>query len=145
MDRFGRKVNTVPGFVILASGLAFTAWTAHAQLPFGAFVVAFLWFHIGQSITSGNMQVIGSDIAPAQARGQFFGVWRLIGEIGQLLSPIAFAYLVESYGYDAGFVFLSATAFATAIVLAFLVKESLGRTPTTTDVQPREAGAAARG
>jgi MFS family permease len=142
MDRFGRKVNTVPGFIILGTGLAFTAWTAHAQLPFSAFVVAFLWFHIGQSITSGNMQIIGSDIAPAQARGQFFGVWRLIGEIGQLVSPAAFAFLVEAYAYSVAFAFLSATAFATALVLAFLVKESLGRAPTI-EAQPREAGASA--
>jgi MFS family permease len=142
MDRFGRKVNTVPGFIVLGSGLAFTAWTAHAHLPFEAFVVAFIWFHIGQSITSGNMQVIGSDIAPTESRGQFFGVWRLIGEIGQLVSPAGFAYFVEFHGYDFAFGFLSVTAFATALVLAFLVKESVGRAPTA-EAQPTEAGAAA--
>jgi sugar phosphate permease len=92
------------------------------------------------------MQIIGSDIAPVHARGQFFGVWRLIGEIGQIVSPIGFAYLVETYAYDAGFGFLAATALATAIVLAFLVKESLGRAPRAEPQpaeQPKEAGAAA--
>ena len=137
MDRFGRKVNTVPGFIILGSGLAFTAWTAHANLPFATYVGAFVWFQVGQSVTSGNMQIIGSDIAPVHARGQFFGVWRLIGEIGQLVSPIAFAYLVENYAYDAGFGFLSFTSFATALVLAFLVKESLGRAPKS-EPQPTQ-------
>jgi sugar phosphate permease len=90
------------------------------------------------------MQIIGSDIAPAQARGQFFGVWRLIGEIGQLVSPAAFAFLVETSGYDAGFGFLSATAFATAFVLAFLVRESLGR-PRADEKQPAVTDAGLRG
>ncbi len=33
-------------------------------------------------ITSGNMQTLGSDIAPEKARGKFYGVWQTIGTIG---------------------------------------------------------------
>lgn len=127
MDRFGRKANVVPGFVLLGSALAFTAWTAYAHLPFAMFVLAFLAFHAAQSVTSGNMQVIGSDIAPAHARGKFFGVWRLIGEIGMVLSPMAFAFLAETHEYGASFVFLSTMAFATALVLGTKIRETLKR------------------
>ena len=49
--------------LVVALALAFTALTAFTQMPFSAFVAAFIWFQLGQSITSGNMQVIGSDIA----------------------------------------------------------------------------------
>ena len=127
MDRFGRKKTVVPGFVLLSLGLAFIAATAFLGLPFEAFVAAFLVMHAAQNITSGNMQVIGSDIAPAHVRGKFFGVWRTIGEIGQVASPVAFAYLAEAYDYGTAFMFLCATAMATALVLGTLVKEPLKR------------------
>jgi MFS family permease len=126
MDRFGRKANTVPGFLLLGAALAFTAYTAYVESPFAWFVVAYIAFHTGQAVTSGNMQVIGSDIAPERARGKFFGVWRLIGEIGQVVSPICFGVLASGEGYGAAFVFLSASSFATALVLATLLKETLG-------------------
>lgn len=128
MDRFGRKANTVPGFLLLGAALAFTAFTAYVDSPFAWFVVAYILFNIAQSVTSGNMQVIGSDIAPEQARGKFFGMWRLIGEVGQVISPICFGYFAatEGLGYGAAFVFLSTMAFATALVLAFLLKETIG-------------------
>ncbi len=127
MDRFGRKKTVVPGFVLLSLGLAFIAATAFLRLPFEAFVVAFLVMHAAQNITSGNMQVIGSDIAPAHVRGKFFGVWRTVGEVGQVASPLAFAYLAEAYDYGIAFMFLCATAMATALVLGTQVKEPLKR------------------
>jgi MFS family permease len=144
MDRFGRKVTIVPGFVILGLGLAFTSLTAFMAMPFPAFVVAFVWFQLGVSITSGNMQVIGSDIAPSHAKGQFFSAWRFVGEIGQLASPAAFAFLAEAYAYGAAFGFLTITAFGTALVLGLLVRETLGSGPTSTSApEPRPAPAAA--
>jgi MFS family permease len=136
MDRYGRKKTVVPGFALLSFALVLIAATAYLNLPFEAFVAAFLLMHAAQSITSGNMQVIGSDIAPAHVRGKFFGVWRTIGEIGQVGSPVIFAFLAESYSYGAAFIFLSTTAMATALVLGTQVKEPLkkeipeGATPT---------------
>jgi MFS family permease len=127
MDRFGRKKTVVPGFVLLSFALVLIAATAFLNLPFEAFVAAFLLMHAAQNITSGNMQVIGSDIAPAHVRGKFFGVWRTIGEIGQVASPVAFAFLAEGYSYGAAFIFLSVTAMATALVLGTQVKEPLRR------------------
>ena len=38
------------------------------------------------------MQVLGSDMAPADARRRFFGFWRLIGELGGLVSPALFGF-----------------------------------------------------
>jgi MFS family permease len=133
MDRFGRKRTVVPGFLLLGLALAYMAYTAHAGAPFESYVVAFLLVSLALSITSGNMQVIGSDIAPAHIRGRFFGIWQLVGQIGVTTSPAAFAFLAEASGYAAGFVFLSATSFGAALVLVTLVRETLRREP------PRQA------
>ena len=137
MDRFGRKKTVVPGFALLGLTLGFIAFTAYAGLPLETYVIGFIAMQAAQSVTSGNMQVIGSDIAPAHARGKFFGVWRLIGEIGQVGSPVAYAFLAENSGYGTAFLFLTATALSTALVLATQVKEPLRAAPVETGEVPQ--------
>ncbi|HWP60266.1 MAG TPA: MFS transporter [Candidatus Acidoferrales bacterium] len=127
MDRFGRKTTMVPGFVFIALGLLFLASGAHWDWGLSAFVVGFFWIHGGGAITSGSMQVLGSDMAPARGRGRFFGFWRLIGEIGGLISPALFAFIAEQVAYSAAFTSFALFSLATAALLAFSVKETVGR------------------
>ena len=127
MDRFGRKTTMVPGFVFIAFGLMFLASGAEWQWGLASFIVGFFWIHGGGAVTSGSMQVLGSDMAPAVARGRFFGFWRLIGEIGGLISPALFALLAEQVAYSAAFIFFALCSLATAALLAFSVKETVGR------------------
>jgi DHA1 family multidrug resistance protein-like MFS transporter len=124
MDRFGRKTTMVPGFVAIALGLAFLASSAGWHWGLAAFVVGFFWIHAGHSVTSGSMQVVGSDMAPAAARGRFFGIWRMVGEVGGLVSPAVFAVLAEGLAYSAAFSLFSLCALATAALLTISVKES---------------------
>lgn len=127
MDRFGRKTTMVPGFVFIALGLMFLASSAQWQWSLASFIAGFLWIHGGHSVTSGSMQVLGSDMAPAVARGRFFGFWRLVGEIGSLVSPALFALIADQIAYSAAFVFFSFCSLATALLLAFSVRETVGR------------------
>jgi ACDE family multidrug resistance protein len=124
MDRFGRKTTMVPGFSLIALGLMFLASGAQWHWSLVSFIAGFLWIHASHSVTSGSMQVIGSDMAPANARGRFFGFWRLIGEIGSLVSPLLFAFVAEHLDYSAAFALFSLGSLATAILLAFSVKET---------------------
>jgi MFS family permease len=125
MDRFGRKTTMVPGFVCIAFGLMFLASSAQWQWSLATFIVGFLWIHGGQSVTAGGMQVLGSDMAPAVARGRFFGFWRLVGEIGSLISPALFGLVAEQIAYSAAFALFGLCALATAAVLAFSVRETV--------------------
>jgi MFS family permease len=127
MDRFGRKTTMVPGFVFISLGLMFLASTAQWQWSLASFIVGFVWIHAAQSVTSGSMQVLGSDMAPAVARGRFFGFWRLVGEIGGLVSPALFALVAEQIAYSAAFALFGLCALATATLLAFSVRETVGR------------------
>jgi MFS family permease len=125
MDRFGRKTTMVPGFVSMALGLFFLAANAQWHWGLAIFVGAFLWMHASQAVTAGSMQVLGSDMAPAQARGRFFGFWRLIGEIGGLVSPALFGLVAEHMGYSISFAMIGLCALATAMLLAFSVRETV--------------------
>ncbi len=127
MDRFGRKTTMVPGFVCMALGLMFLASSAQWHWSLASFLAAVIWTHASQSVTAGSMQVLGSDMAPAVARGRFFGFWRLIGEIGGLVSPALFALVAEQIAYSAAFALFALCALATSALLAFSVKETVGR------------------
>jgi MFS family permease len=127
MDRFGRKTTMVPGFIAIALGLIFLATSAEWHWSLGSFIAGFFWVHAGHSMTSGSMQVVGSDMAPAAARGRFFGLWRLVGEIGGLVSPALFAALADHVAYSAGFALFAVCSFATAALLSVSVKETAAR------------------
>jgi MFS family permease len=124
MDRFGRKTTMVPGFVAIALGLVLLASSAGLHWSLAAFVGGFLFVNAAHSMTSGSMQVVGSDMAPAAARGRFFGIWRMVGEIGGLISPALFALVAERLAHAAAFGFFSLCAVATAALLTVSVKET---------------------
>jgi len=127
MDRFGRKTTMVPGFATMAFGLFFLAAGSGWHWGFAYFVGGFLWVHCGQAVTAGSMQVLGSDMAPANARGRFFGFWRLIGEIGSLVSPALFGFVADHRSYAAAFTMTAFFALGTAALLIFSVTETIGK------------------
>jgi sugar phosphate permease len=121
--------------------LVFVAATDFANLPFEFFVAALILTQGSQSLTAGNMQVIGSIIAPDNIRGRFFGVWRMVGEIGSTSSPIVFALLAEFHSYAAGFLTLSVAAFAASVLLWTQVRRALEENGAGPAEPRREAAA----
>ena len=127
MDRFGRMVTIVPGMVLVGTGMAFLGITAAAALPFTAFVVGFVWVHVANSMLSGSMQVLGSDIAPAHARGRFFGAGRMVSQAGFMSAPLSFAVLTGISGFGAAFFFLAGAGGISALLLGLVVRETLAK------------------
>lgn len=109
----------LPAF-ILALGTSF-------GLPFSVFVVALIVVSLTQSYTGGSMQTLASDIAPAHARGKFFGLWNLTGQGGTFISPAAFAFIGEAFGAQAGFFFLAFTSVMASTLVGFFVSETVRR------------------
>jgi MFS family permease len=105
----------------------YLALSAERHWSLAVFIGGFVWLQCASSMTSGSMQVLGSDMAPAVARGRFFGFWRLIGQIAGLISPALFAFLAEHIAYSAAFALFALFSLATAALLAFSVKETVGR------------------
>lgn len=128
MDRFGRKYTIVPGLVLTSLAMASVSVTAFASLSLSWFIASFVFVHLAISIISGNMQTLGTDVAPPQARGLFFGMSRLVAQSGSTASPTSFGLLSGAFGFGAAFVLLSSTAFAAALVVAFFLEETLQKT-----------------
>ena len=131
MDRFGRKRQIVPAAVAVGTGLAMMAATAAAGWSFTAFVVAFVWINLGVSAMAGSMQTLGTDVAPAGARGKFFGGIRLVAGAGALSNPAVFsvstAVVAGSAGFATAFGIMAGAALLTALVVGTLVRETLQR------------------
>jgi len=123
MDHFGRKATLVPGLTLLTVAFGFLGLTAIFHMPFEAFMIAYLAVYACTAMTGGNMQTLGSDIAPASARGRFYGVSHMIGNIGGPLATAAFAALSAGFGYWSAFAFLGFTAGAAALILGTQVRD----------------------
>jgi MFS family permease len=117
----------IPGFSLLALTHALMATVALLHFSFPSYVAVYLGVYASQALTGGNMLTLGSDLAPPQARGLFFGVYNLISQTGSTLSPLAFAALATAYDYPASFVFLSLMSLGAALVLGLLVPDPVGR------------------
>jgi MFS family permease len=84
MDRWGRKYAIVPSFVVQVVGMVLLPLAGGIPgLLFAAGLVSF-----GNGLSSGSMMTLGSDLAPPDTRGEFLGVWRLMGDIGLMGSPL---------------------------------------------------------
>ena len=127
MDRFGRKVTIVPGLVLSGASMFFLAATAAFGWGYWAFVTGFVWMQLLNAMMSGSMQTIGSDLAPPNARGRFFGVGRMVTQAGFMGNPASFTVLTMMSGFTAAFAFVGGTGVTAAVILAFLIKESLMR------------------
>ena len=125
MDRFGRKFTIVPGLLLSGAAMTFLALTDQFEVPVSVFILAFIAVHLAVSLISGNMQTLGTDVAPAHARGSFFGVSRLVAQTGSLASPSSFALLITVSTFTVAFALLASTAFLAALVVFFGIPETL--------------------
>jgi len=126
MDRYGRKKTIVPGFSLIFVTTLFMTFTALFHMPFEAFALSYFLVNAAQSLTGGNMQVLGSDLAPSYARGRFFAIWRMVGEGGGAVSPVLVATL-STVSYALAFGVLSFSALGVALLIGFGIRETVGR------------------
>lgn len=120
MDRFGRKVATVPSFAIMAVGMALMSFvTDYRGLLAAAVVIGF-----GNGLGSGTMMTLGADLAPPGAVGEFLGFWRLIGDTGQSGGPLIVGQVADAFGLPVTALVLSGIGLIAALSFAFLVRET---------------------
>ncbi|MCB9452707.1 MAG: MFS transporter [Anaerolineaceae bacterium] len=125
MDRLGRKFAVVPSFVIQAAGMALMPFTT----GFGGLVFASALIGFANGLSSGTMMTIGSDLAPTDSRGEFLGIWRLIGDIGSSGGPLAVGAIAGVLTLPASALVMTGTGILAASIFAFRVPETLKRPP----------------
>ena len=87
MDRFGRLWIGVPSMSLLGLSMALVPTTGDTlQLTLVAVLLG-----LSNGLGSGIMMTVASDVAPAQGRPQFLGVWRLMQDSGIAAGPLIVA------------------------------------------------------
>jgi MFS family permease len=140
MDRFGRRAVIAPGFAAYGVALVIMSLTAFFPLPVSYFLASYVLVQAAAGTTGGTMQVLGTDLAPAENRGRFFAIWRTLAQAGSLVAPAAYAFLAEHVSYGVGFLYLAACA----SVVVIGVSRVLGNTMARADAEQRAAAATQR-
>jgi MFS family permease len=120
MDRFGRKVAAVPSFTLMAIGIGLIPLT----YDFVTLMLAAMVVGLGNGLSSGLMMTLGADLAPRGATGEFLGIWRLIGDVGAVMGPIAVGLVAASIGLSGGAWVLAVAGALAVFTLAVLVQET---------------------
>lgn len=125
MDRYGRKFAIVPCFGIQAIGMALVPFAGgFAGLLFAAALIG-----VGNGLGAGSMMTLGSDLSPDQSRGEFLGVWRLIGDLGHTGAPLVVGVVADVLVLSSAIWFIAGTGLAAASIFLFMVPETLKRKP----------------
>ncbi|MBP1776176.1 MAG: transporter, partial [candidate division NC10 bacterium] len=80
------------------------------------------------------VQVLGADFTPAERRGEFLGVWRLIGDVGNAGGPFVVSFIVGIASLGLAATCCGALGLAGVLLMWLAVPETLqrGRTRSST-------------
>jgi MFS family permease len=123
MDRFGRKWAGVPCLTILAVGMMLIPLTD----SFTSLLLVGLLIGFGNGLGSGIVMTLGADFSPPSTRGEFLGVWRLIGDTGTAGGPLVVGLLTGLVTLGAASVAVGGIGLIGAAIMLVLVEEPLKR------------------
>lgn len=87
MDRKGRKWAATPSVVLLSVGIASIPLTSDLV----TLTIVALLIGLANGLGTGINMIMGSDLSPSVGRNQFFGVWRLVSDVGTAAGPLLVA------------------------------------------------------
>jgi MFS family permease len=125
MDRLGRKYASIPSFVVMAIGMALLPFSS----SFLTLLAATAVMGLGNGLGSGAMMTLGADLAPKEAAGEFIGLWRLIGDGGQMSGPLVVGGVADLIGLGPAAWVLAAIGGLAAVTIYFAVEETLKKPP----------------
>ena len=129
MDNWGRKAAIIPSFTIQAIGIALLPFVG----SFTSLLLAACLIGLGNGLGSGNMMTLGGDLAPSDSRGEFLGIWRLIGDAGQTGAPLLIGSIAAILTLEAAAVSVAILGFF-SVLLFFSVVPETHRGKQSTDI-----------
>ncbi len=126
MDRYGRKWVGVPCLAVLAVAMMMIPLTD----SFTTLMLVGLLSGFGNGMGSGIVMTLGADFSPARGRGEFLGVWRLIGDIGTAGGPFVLGGLAAALSLGAATVATGGIGLAGAAIMYLWVAEPLKQPAT---------------
>ena len=123
MDRLGRKWAAVPCLAIMSAGMLLIPLSG----AFWSLLVASLITGFGNGLGSGINMTLGADFSPRETRGEFLGVWRLIGDVGTSGGPAVISVVTAVGTLGAASAASGGIGLVGAAIMIFLVEEPMRR------------------
>jgi len=123
MDRLGRRYAIVPSFLIQALGMSLLPLTG----SFATLLAVSMLIGFGNGLGSGSMMTLGADLAPPEARGEFLGIWRWIGDVGATGGPLIVGAVADLMVLPTAALVIGGAGLAAGAIFALLVPETRGR------------------
>jgi MFS family permease len=121
-DRYGRKWSAVPSMGFYTLGLTLLPLVS----GFYSLLAIAVLLGFANGIGTGVVMIIGADLARASGRrGQFLGLWRLIGDVGMSGAPLMVGTIVGSAGLAAASLAVAGLGVVGVLVMSFGVAETL--------------------
>lgn len=121
MDRYGRKYAIVPSFTLQGLAMLCLPFTTSAA---GLLAVAGA-IGLANSIGSGTMLTLGSDLSPQIGRSAFLSWWRLIGDSGTMIAPIIIGIIGQTLTLGASSVAIAFSGIGAGALFLLFVPETL--------------------
>lgn len=126
MDRFGRLFAIVPAFCGLGVGLLMlSAADDYLSVAIAATVIG-----LANSIGSGTMLTLASDLAPTESPSQFLASLGTVRESGKIAGPVVVGWLADVAGLSTAAAALGVLAFIATALIVFGIGETRDRVPT---------------
>lgn len=123
MDNQGRKSAAVACLGLQSLGIVLVPFTdSFLALLFTAIVAG-----TGNGLGSGINMTLGADFAPPSERGEFLGVWRLIGDSGSFAGPMLMGYVTNAFMLATAFSVTAGLGVIGILIMTVLVRETLVR------------------
>ena len=122
-DRYGRKASLVPGMLFLAASAVLLAFS----VDYAWIVAMMIMFGIAEGMVQGSTQVYAVDLAPVERRGTVVGVWSIFMSLGGVITTLLVGWLYTEFGPMLAFSGVGGLLFVSAMMLAFMAKETAGR------------------
>lgn len=125
MDRVGRKYAIVPSFGLQAVGMLLLPLTT----SFGGMLAVALLIGFGNGLGAGTMMTLGADLAPAGARGEFLGLWRVFGDSGFTGAPLVVGGVADALTLPAASLAIAGAGLTAVLIFGLLLPETLHKQP----------------
>ena len=121
MDFRGRKWSAVPSLAIQGASLALLPFAG----SFWPYLAVVLLSGLGNGLGTGIIMALGADFSPRTHRGEFLGVWRLVGDAGHAAGPFVLGAATGILALGGVLGFAAVVGFAGAVGTALFVPETL--------------------
>ena len=126
MDFRGRKWSAVPSLAMQGASLALLPLAT----SFWPYLAVVLLSGLANGLGTGIIMALGADFSPREHRGEFLGVWRLVGDAGHAGGPFVLGAATGLLPLGGILGFAAVIGFVGAAGMALFVPETLRRTPS---------------